>query len=484
MVLCILDGVGVARAGRNNAVSRAEMPFFDGLLARYPRMLLNASGTAVGLPPRTIGNSEVGHVTMGAGRIVDQFLRRFQLENLRANRPLNRFIRRTKGAVHVVGLCSDGDVHSDLDDALKVARIILKSGLRIIWHFISDGRDVDPKSALLYVGKIRRALGSGFVFGSICGRYYAMDRNNNWDRTELAFDAIAKRRVKAAGAPIEQVIGRTYRAGVTDEFIKPARLSDFGGIARDDGVLFFNYRADRARQFLKMLVKSRLTRNMLCFSQYGDGLDGYCPALLPDVPIKNTLGDILAKNGLSQLRLAETEKYNHVTYFFDAERMIDYPKEKKILVPSPAVATFDLTPEMSAPGITGQFLKNARDFDAIIMNYANGDMVGHTGNRRAAIAAMETLDKCLARIVPMVLKLDGTILITADHGNAEKMASGLFGTRPWTAHTMNPVPLVAVSNRRIGLKNPRGGAGLANIAPTMLKLLGINRPREMAAPLV
>ena len=493
IVLCILDGVGIARPSRKNAVSAAKMPFFRGLLAKYPSTRLSASGESVGLPRGTMGNSEVGHITIGAGRAVDQFLLRFNKENLGRNRALEKFARDIpSGIVHFVGLASDGKVHSSLDDALAVAKIIIRRGKKIVWHFIADGRDVDSRSAMLYVRKIRRTLGRDFIFGSLSGRYYAMDRNNNWDRTKEAFDAIfgaggagfykTRLRREAANMTIDSAIRRSYARNITDEFIRPVRFSS-PPVSRDDGVLFFNYRADRARQFLELLVKSR-HRRILCFSQYGvPELDKCCPALLPDVPIRNTLGDVLAGNGLTQLRLAETEKYNHVTYFMDAERMMDYPGEKKILVPSPAVATFDLAPEMSAPEITREFLRNIGGFDAVIMNYANGDMVGHTGNMAAAVKSLEVLDLCLSKIVPAVLKLGGAIMITADHGNAEKMSD--WRGRKWPAHTTNPVPFVLVSPRRwwSATKGGDGGlckhGGLANIAATMLKLLGVKPPREM-----
>ncbi|MDR2770258.1 MAG: 2,3-bisphosphoglycerate-independent phosphoglycerate mutase, partial [Rickettsiales bacterium] len=430
VVLCILDGFGVAPSGSGNAVSRAKMPFYNGLAAKYPNMLLGASGAEVGLPPRTMGNSEVGHITMGAGRVVNQFLRRFQLEDLSKNKHLAAFLRKTKGAVHFVGLSSDGRVHADAGDAIKVAKIAARSGHEIIWHFISDGRDVDPRSAEKYVKMIRAGV-PGARFGSLEGRYYAMDRNGNWDRTDAAFAAISGR-AEPVRIDIASAISASYRAGKTDEFIKPVRFAGTPAIGPRDGVLFFNYRADRARQFLKRLVESKITKNILCFSQYGDGLDKDCPALLPDAQVKNTLGDVLAGNGITQLRLAETEKYNHVTYFFDAERMIDYPGEEKILEASPNVATFDIAPEMAARGITSQFLKNIGRFDAVIMNYANGDMVGHTGNIGATVKALEFLDACLAKIVPAALKLGGAVLITSDHGNVEKMRAGFFGRRSWT----------------------------------------------------
>jgi 2,3-bisphosphoglycerate-independent phosphoglycerate mutase len=478
LVLCILDGVGISINKRNNAVKSAKMPVFNGLMSKFPNVLLDASGAAVGLPPKTMGNSEVGHITIGSGRTVNQFLRRFQLENIAKNKPLDKFIKSTRGFVHFVGLCSDGKVHSDLNDALAVAKVVKRRGKRIVWHFVADGRDVDSKSALKYVHKIRSTLGRDVIFASLAGRYYTMDRNENWDRSLLGFDAVFGN-MKETDLTIEQAIQRSYRNGKTDEFIEPVHFVA-PVVGKDDGILFFNYRADRARQFLKLVIKAK-HKNILCFSQYGDGLDKYCPALLPDIPIKNTLGDILEANKISQLRLAETEKYNHVTNIFDSERMVDYKGEQKILVPSPKVATFDLKPEMSAPEITKEFLKNIGKFDVVIMNYANGDMVGHTGSMPATIKAMETLDACLGKIVPAVLKLDGTILITADHGNAEKMSD--WRGRKWTAHTTNRVPFICVSNKKIVLKKLRN-MGLANIAPTMLKLLGVKKSKEMTESLV
>ena len=482
VVLCILDGIGVAKAGDTNAVSSAKTPYLDSLFKKYPHMELAASGPAVGLPPETMGNSEVGHITIGAGRVQNQFLRRFALENFGWNRALAKFISDTKkggGVVHMVGLASDGKVHSDINDALKIARIFKHKGLKIIWHFVADGRDVGPKTAEQFVRKIRRALGKGVEFGSIAGRYYTMDRNNNWERTQAAFDAIVGRAKTRKSFTIDGVIQHFYKRGVTDEFIHPVRFV-VPPLEPKDGVLFFNYRADRARQFLKTLVKHG-HKNMLCFSQYGEGLDEDCPALLPDLPPPVTLGDILTKNGKTQTRLAETEKYNHVTYFFDAERTLSYPGQEKILVPSPKVATFDLAPEMAAGEITDEFLRNVGKKDVMIVNYANGDMVGHTGNMRQAIKAVEFLDSCLAKIVPATIKQGGVILITSDHGNAEKMADWRGHT--WTAHTTNPVPLILVSENPLKLEHVKD-AGLANIAPTILKLLGIEPPEGMAEPLV
>lgn len=476
-----MDGVGIGGI-RGNAVHAAKMPFYNGILKKYPHTRLSAAGLGVGVPRGTMGNSELGHMTLGAGRIINQFLCRFQAENLAKNKHLNDFIKSMPdgGAVHVIGIASTGRVHSNLDDALKVVKIIKQKNIKIIWHFISDGRDIEVKTAPRYVRQIRRALGKNFVFGSLVGRWYAFDRDNNLDRTKQAYRVIAEKGIVASNNDIGRAIRESYKNGITDEFIKPVRFAEYtSGIKKEDGILFFNYRADRARQILEMLLKGG-HRRILCFSQYGGGLDKKCPAIIPNETISNTLGDVLAKNKVSQLRIAETEKYNHVTYFFDAERTIDYPRGKKIKIPSPKIATFDMKPEMSAAGITNEFLKNIAKFDVIIMNYANGDMVGHTGNFKAAVRAMEVLDKQLSKIVPAVLKLGGTILITADHGNAERMID--WRGRIWKGHTTNDVPFIAVSAMPLKLGKTRG-AGLANVAPTMLGLLGIKPPKEMAEQL-
>ena len=480
LVLCIMDGVGIGPNNDFNAVARANMPFFNNLLKQYPSAKLNASGCAVGLPDGTMGNSEVGHITIGAGRVVNQFLRRFQIENWDENQPLADFIanvRKNNGIVHVAGLMSDGRVHADVNDILVIVKKILNDGLRVCMHFIADGRDTAPQSAPKYIAKIQESLaqylqsGQAF-FGTLTGRYYAMDRNQNMDRTQLAFNAIANASAKYCADNINQALQDAYERGETDEFIAPTVIRGDVKISEKDGFLFGNYRSDRARQIVREIYKTGAT--MLCFSQYGEGLNEICPALLPDIPVTNTLGDVLAENNLSQLRIAETEKYNHVTYFFDAERNVDFIGAQKVLVPSPDVATFDLKPEMSAVEITDKLLPVLGDFDVVILNYANGDMVGHTGNIDATVRAMEVLDKQLARIVPAVLGLGGIVLITADHGNAEKMWDQ-DNNLAWTAHTTNPVNLIVVG---ADVKSVQDG-GLADIAPTMLKILGVAQPSDM-----
>ena len=480
LVLCIMDGVGISDTREHNAVALAKMPFFNSLLAQYPHSKLNASGAAVGLPDNIMGNSEVGHITIGAGRVVNQFLRRFEMENLATNAGLNNFISRVSshgGVVHLAGLMSDGDVHADLMEMITVAKFVLNAGLNVYIHFIADGRDTPPHSAKKYIYTIKHELADDFIteraiWGTITGRYYAMDRNNNDERTTLAFDAIAHANAKYTAPTIDMALDNAYGRGESDEFISPTVIDGDAPITQNDGFLFGNYRSDRARQIVRKMLT--VGCEMLCFSQYGEGLNNVCPALLPDVAVPNTLGDVLEQHGLSQLRIAETEKYNHVTYFMDAERNIDFPHGKKILVPSPDVATFDLKPEMSAIEITDALISQLSKYDVVILNYANGDMVGHTGNEKATIRAMETLDMQLARLVPAVLKLGGELLITADHGNAEQMWDTEHNA-PHTAHTTNPVNLIYVaSNAR-----PLHDGGLSDIAPTMLKILGIPQPIDM-----
>lgn len=480
IVLCILDGVGVSQEKQHNAVALAKMPFFNKLIEQYPNSLLRASGTAVGLPGNLMGNSEVGHICIGAGRVVMQYLLRFARENWAENKPLNKFIadvKRDGGIVHMAGLMSDGRVHSDVRDEMKIAKYVLDSGLRVCIHFIGDGRDTPPKSALKYVRTIKRMLAPYFAdgrafFGTLSGRYYTMDRNKNMDRTALAFDALARAKSDLRADSIESAIKQSYANGVTDEFFKPTLINAVP-ITKRDGFIFGNYRSDRARQIVRAMLDTGA--HILCFSQYGEGLNEVCPALLDDIPVENTLGDVVATAGLSQLRIAETEKYNHVTYFMDAERTINFKNEEKVLIDSPAVATFDMKPEMSANEITAALLPRLGKFDVVLMNFANGDMVGHTGNEVAAIRAMECLDKQLSQIVPAVLELGGKMLIIADHGNAEKMWDEKSNA-PWTAHTNNKVRAILVSEPPY--KKIKNG-GLADVAPTILKLLGIAKPVDM-----
>ena len=479
VVLCIMDGVGIRDAVEYNAVRTAKMPYFNQLLEKYPNCALGASGGDVGLPDGIMGNSEVGHLTIGAGRVVNQFLRRFSLENWDSNAGLADFIAGVKsrgGIVHISGLMSDGRVHSDIAGIITIMRHIVAAGLRVCIHFIADGRDTPPQSAMRYVEQLRSAFGdeiaaSRVFFGTVSGRYYAMDRNHNIDRTRSAFDAIANANSEYHAATIDAAIADAYARGESDEFIRPIVIDGDVAITPNDGFVFGNYRADRARQIVRE-IKTR-TPQILTFATYGEDLTDI-PALLPDMPIENTLGDVIAAAGLRQLRIAETEKYNHVTYFMDALRNIDYPGGEKVLVPSPNVATFDMAPEMAAEKITDELLARLDNFDVVILNYANGDMVGHTGNMAAATRAMEFLDTQLARLVPAVLARGGGVLITADHGNSEQMWDVLHNA-PYTAHTTNPVHFVAITPTSVKLHC----GTLADIAPTVLYLLGLTTPPEM-----
>ena len=479
IVLCIMDGVGINPEHKHNAVALANMPFFDELLNKYPHSRLNASGNAVGLPDGIMGNSEVGHITIGSGRIVNQFLRRFELLDLSTNKPLNDFIKSVVddgGIIHVSGLMSDGRVHANIVDIIKTIKYILGKGARVCIHFIADGRDTPPQSAMEYIDLIKQELADDFdngsvFFGTLSGRYYTMDRNNNMDRTQLAFDAIAQGEAEYHSETIDKALSDAYARGETDEFIKPTIITPTKLTIRD-GFLFCNYRSDRARQIVRKVVETGC--HILCFSQYGEGLNELCPAIIKDEKTENTLGDVLEQNGKTQLRIAETEKYNHVTYFMDAERNIDYNGEEKVLIPSPDVATFDMKPEMSANEITDALLPRLSKFDVVLLNFANGDMVGHTGNEAAAIRAMEFLDKQLSRIVPAVLDLGGAMLIIADHGNCEQMWDDEHNV-PLTSHTTNPVNCIVVSNERFNVHD----GGLSDIAPTILKMLGIKKPAEM-----
>ena len=479
IVLCILDGVGINEKNEHNAVALAKMPYFNELLSKYPNSKLNASGVAVGLPAGLMGNSEVGHITIGSGRVVNQFLRRFELLDFNKNKPLNDFIKSVKkdgGVVHVAGLMSDGRVHANIDDTISVIKYVIKHGLTVCIHFIADGRDTPPKSAHKYIDLIEKELSKEFdkglvFFGTLSGRYYTMDRNKNMDRTQMSFNAIAKGKSEYHAKNIDIALADAYARRESDEFIKPIVIKA-QKITSRDGFLFCNYRGDRARQILRAILDTKC--HMLCFSQYGEGLNELCPAILEDEKIENTLGDVLEQNGISQLRIAETEKYNHVTYFFDAERNMDYPGEEKVLVPSPMVETFDMKPEMAAKEITDALLKRLAKFDVIILNFANGDMVGHTGNEKATIKAMKCLDNQLKKIVPAVLKLNGAVLITADHGNAEQMWDEKHSA-PLTSHTANLVRFVMVSNEKYTIRN----GGLSDITPTILKLLNIKKPSDM-----
>lgn len=485
VVLLILDGWGLNEEKNYNAVAQAATPFWDSLLQKYSHCSLQASGEAVGLPAGQMGNSEVGHLNIGSGRIIYQDFteinRQIEEGSFFTNPVLLEAMQKAKEPgckLHFIGLLSDGGVHSHirhLKALLKMAKAENVSAAYV--HAFLDGRDVPPSSAGQYLDELSGYIkehGYGAI-ASISGRYYAMDRDKRWERTELALQALTKGEGRCA-ASAREALNYAYRHGETDEFVVPTVLTDNDGepvacIDKNDVVVFFNFRPDRARQITEKLQE----RQFYCFTEYDSNFA--LPVVFAQKEINNTLGEALSHAGLKQLRIAETEKYAHVTFFFNGGREEPYEGEDRILIPSPKVATYDLQPEMSALEVTAKAVEviDSGVYDVIIQNYANPDMVGHTGNIEATVKAIETIDSCLQRLVAAVLKQGGCLLITADHGNAEKMLDSKT-KEPYTAHTDNKVPLVLV-DEDYSLR-PDGGI-LADLAPTVLDLLHLNKPEEM-----
>ena len=498
-LLMILDGWGIGSQDDGNAIFQAKTPNIRDLLKTYPQTQLECYGEAVGLPDGIMGNSEVGHLNIGAGRVVYQDLLRIDLairngsflNNPAFNSVLSK-VKSNQSALHLMGLVSDGGVHSQLKHLFALIQMAKNKGLENVYiHVILDGRDTPPDSGLRYTQELVDYIhGIGFgEIASVCGRYYAMDRDTRWDRIEKAY------RLYVSGEGIEekdpiQAIQNAYAKGQTDEFVQPIRITSENqnsGIIKDkDGVIFFNFRADRAREITRALTDPEFrefSRNpfpnvseYVCMTQYDANFS--LPVAFAPEQLKDILGEVLSKNGVKQLRIAETEKYAHVTYFFNGGEEKPFPLEDRCLVPSPReVATYDQKPEMSAPEVTNQLMARLAEdkYDFIVLNFANMDMVGHTGIIPAAIKACEVLDQCIGRIIPEVLKKKGTVLITADHGNAETMRDGR--NRPHTAHTLNPVPFLLVNDR---LKETALKKGiLADIAPTILQLMGLEVPEAM-----
>jgi 2,3-bisphosphoglycerate-independent phosphoglycerate mutase len=466
VVLVILDGWGCAPPGPGNAVDLASTPVFDRLWAKLPHSTLSASGEAVGLPPGQMGNSEVGHLTIGSGRILYQDLMRvnraiedgsfFESPALRG-----AFERGTN--VHLLGLVSYGGVHSHIDHLEALLRFAPE---RTWIHAFTDGRDVSPHAAVHDLAQLPQER-----IASVSGRYYAMDRDGRWDRTERAFDAVVRSSPVKGTVPVTYV-QQQYDAGVTDEFVEPMHFEGRPGIEPGDTAIFFNFRPDRARQLSQRLLEAGF--DLTTMTRYRDDLD--CPVVFEEQVVESTLAEVLSANGARQLHCAETEKYAHVTYFFNGGREEEWPGETRILVPSPReVGTYDKKPEMSAPEVADRFAAEIGDgYRFGVINFANPDMVGHTGSVPAAIAAVETTDRCLARVLDAVESAGGVALVTADHGNAETMLTD-DGVSPHTAHTTNPVPLV-VTDPAASL---RDGGELSDLAPTCLELIGLSQPPEM-----
>lgn len=494
VVLCILDGCGIREESDGNAFKNAYKPTFDYLLEKYPHSILDASGNAVGLPNGQMGTSEVGHMNIGSGRVALQPLEAINesienktfFQNEKILDVLNH-VKKNNSNLHIMGLLSDGGVHSHINHLLSLLDMCKINNVTNVYiHVFTDGRDTYEKSALEYLNildKKIKEINLGCI-STISGRYYAMDRDNNFDRLKLSYDAIIYG--KGEEYPnYKTLIEESYKKGVYDEFIVPS-ITQKKEVNDNDAIITFNFRKDRLREMFTLLsnpleyeakakeknLEVKHFDNLKILTMFPVTETVKAPHAFNDLDLKNILVDYLHENGLSQLRISETEKFPHVTFFFDGGREVEYPDMKKIIIPSPKVATYDLKPEMSVYEVTDNFLKEAENFDVTIMNLANGDMVGHTGNYEAAKEAVEHMDKCLNKIYHKVMELGGVLMIIADHGNCDMMWDN--NQKIVTSHTTNPVPCI-ITKEGISLNN----GILADVAPTMLYLLGLEVPKEM-----
>jgi len=498
VVLVVLDGFGLGDGGESDATAQAHGPFFSDASERYPTAQIETSGEAVGLPPGQMGNSEVGHMTMGAGRIIEQDMTRIgnaladgAMESNDVLRGSLDAVERSGGHLHLIGLLSDGGVHSHQDQLYAMLDACGRRGIPTAVHALLDGRDTPPSSGRGYLEQLLPKLqATGGHVATVIGRFYAMDRDNRWERVGLAYRAMVERQGEAAPNALAAV-DAAYARDETDEFVAPTVIEGGRAIEDGDGVLFFNFRSDRAREITNALsgaapqkYEGQFERTnppelatYVCLTEYD--ADFGLPVAFPPQSPQQILGEVLAQRGLEQLRTAETEKYAHVTFFFNAGTEEPFPGEDRVLIPSPRdVATYDHKPEMSAMQVTETLLARLEehDYDFVLVNYANPDMVGHTGILDAAVKAVETIDRCLDQLVAAVLESGGQLLITADHGNCEQMLDPNTG-EPHTAHTTNPVPLYWVTRDTGGRTLIDGG--LADLAPTVLALMGVPQPAEM-----
>lgn len=497
VVLCVLDGWGLREETDHNAVALAKTPSFDALWARWPRTTLSASGPDVGLPDGQIGNSEVGHMNIGAGRVVWMDLPKIDqsiAEGVFAERPalvgLIAQARAASGVVHVMGLMSTGGVHAHRRHMIASTAALAAAGLTVRLHLFLDGRDTPPKSALADLDALAAALPAAATIATVTGRFYALDRDKRWERVEAAYRAIALGVSAAADAPTARAaIEAAYARGETDEFAAPTRIGAYAGIEDGDALMMTHFRADRAREILSALLEPsfdgfaraaapRLTA-ALGMVEYSDALNARMAAMFAQEIPSNGLGAWAAAQGKRQFRVAETEKYPHVTFFFNGGVETPSEGEERFMAPSPKVRTYDLKPEMAAAEVTDALTSAvlSRGYDLIVANFANPDMVGHTGDLAAAIQAVEAVDAALGQVVGAVQAVGGAMLVTADHGNCELMQDPTTGA-PHTAHTTNPVPLILVGAGAEGATLRTGGR-LADIAPTLLALMGVAQPAEM-----
>ncbi len=494
IALIIMDGYGINNTTAGNAIAAAKKPHLDKYLAEYPHTQLQASGLAVGLPDGQMGNSEVGHTNIGAGRVVYQMLVKISKDiedgKIYDNKALSDAMESAKKngkALHLIGLLSNGGVHSHIEHLFGLLEMAKKHGLEKVYiHSFHDGRDVPPTSGIEFMRELvdeTKKLGVGKV-ATLCGRYYAMDRDNAWDRVEKAYDAMVLGEGVQESDPVE-AIQHSYDNGVTDEFILPAVIDKDGMIKEGDSVIMINFRPDRARQITRAFVdpdfngferkKGYFPLNYVCMAQYDAEMPNVTVAYPPE-QLKMTFGEYISEQGMTQLRIAETQKYAHVTFFFNGGEERQFEGEERILIKSPDVPTFDLKPEMSAYEVCDAVCNaiNEDKFDVIILNYANCDMVGHTGVFDAAVKAVEAVDECVGRMVDALLAKGGKAIITADHGNADCMVDPETNS-VFTAHTTNPVPMIVIGQGDVKLKEGR----LCDLCPTMLEMMGLPKPEEM-----
>lgn len=499
-VLCILDGWGIPLAGEEeySAIKKAKTPFFDSLLEKYPNTQLEASGLSVGLPDGQMGNSEVGHTSIGAGRVIFQDLPKINKIVLDGKMKKNKIlkecikaVKKEKGNIHILGLFSDGGVHSHINHIIDLVKVLAKEKINVFVHCFLDGRDTPQKSALNYLKKFTEETErfDNVKIATVSGRYYAMDRDKNWDRVEKAYNVIVSGGDDDFSINPQHIIEESYLNGITDEFVEPVAVNNYKGMKDGDAFIFCNFRADRARELSQALGQEEFDgfkRDKVInfsykvqFTEYSKEHSKYLKTMFPADEIKKSLGEIVSKKGLKQLRIAETEKYAHVTFFFNGGVEKEFEGEDRILVKSPAVATYDLQPEMSCREVNAKLIEaiKSKKYNLLVVNFANPDMVGHTGSMEATVKAIEAIDEELKKLVEAVLEENGTIFITADHGNAEKMIDK-EKNQPCTTHTTNKVPFIVVSNNTKNIKLRDKGT-LCDIAPTVLKNMKLSVPFAM-----